>query len=35
MRQNVSRGYFAFDRTHMFEMVTWQAQYRETQNIEV
>jgi len=34
-RQNISRGYCAFDRTHMVEMVTWLAQYRETQHVEV
>jgi len=26
--QNMCRGYFAFDRTQMVEMVTWPAQYR-------
>ena len=35
MRQNICRGYFAFDRTQTVEMVTWLAQYRETQHIEV
>jgi len=35
MRKNISRGYFAFDRTHMVEMVMWLAQYRETQHVEV
>jgi len=31
MGQNICRGYFVFDRTQMTEMVTWLAQYRETQ----
>jgi len=35
MGQNICRGYFAFDRTHMVEMVTWLAQYRETQHVDV
>jgi len=35
MRQNIRCGYFAFDRTQMVEMVTWLAQYRETQHVEV
>jgi len=26
MKQNICRGYFAFDRTQMVEGVTWQAQ---------
>jgi len=37
MRQNslYFRGYFAFDRTQIVEMVTWLVQYRETQHVEV
>jgi len=35
MRQNTCRGYFAFDRTQMVEMVTWLAEYRETQHVEI
>jgi len=35
MRQNICRGYFAFDRTQMVEMIMWLAQYRETQHVEV
>ena len=31
----ICRGYFAFDRTQMVEVVTCQAQYRQTQNVEV
>jgi len=33
MSQNICYGYFAFDRTQMVEMVTWLAQYRETQHV--
>jgi len=35
MKQNICSGYFAFDRTQMVEMVTWLAQDRETQHVEV
>jgi len=35
MRQDICRGYFAFNRTQMVEMVTRPAQYRETQHVEV
>jgi len=35
MRQIICRGYFAFDRIQMVEMVTWLEQYRETQRVEV
>jgi len=28
-------GYFAFDRTQTVEMITWLAQYTETQHVEV
>jgi len=31
MRQNICCGYFAFSRPQTVEMVTWSAQYRETQ----
>jgi len=34
MRQNICRGYFAFDRTQMVETVMWLAQHRET-HVEV
>jgi len=27
MKKNICRGYFAFDRTQMVEVVTWQLQY--------
>jgi len=35
MRQNTCCGYFAFNITQMVAMVTWPAQYRETQHVEV
>jgi len=35
MRQSTCRGYFAFNRTQVVEMVTWPAQYRETHHVEV
>jgi len=35
MRQNMCPGYFAFDRTQMVEVVTWEAQCKEIQNFEV
>jgi len=35
MMQNICHGYFAFDRTQMVEMVTWLAQNREAQHVEV
>jgi len=35
MRQNICRGYFAFNRTQVVEMVTWLAQYRKTQHVQV
>jgi len=35
MTQTICRGYFAFDGMPMVEVVTWRAQYRETQHVEV
>jgi len=35
MRQNICYDYFAFDQTEMIEVVTSQAQYGETQHVEV
>ena len=33
--KNICRGYIAFEITQMVEMVKWQAQYIQTQNVEV
>jgi len=35
MRQNTCRGYFAFNRTQVVQMVTWLSQYRESPHVEV
>jgi len=35
MAQTICHDYFAFDRKQMDEMVTWQAQYTESQHVEV
>jgi len=35
MRQNICRGYFAFDKTQMLEVVTWREQHRDMQYLDV
>jgi len=35
MRQIIHSGYFAFDQTEMVEVVMLQAQYRNTQHVDV